>query len=181
MRLLGIFVSGNTATCSVSVEVEDTESPVVECPDTNNPNTNDEGESYAYLDYEVEVSDNCEVERTVYSVDNEVITFSYDFPVGSSVVNVLVTDFHGITSTCSFSFVVEDTEAPVVECPVPDNPYSNDEGDCVASLDFEVEVSDNCEVESTVYSDDNETIVLPYEFLVGSTVVNVLVTDIPVT
>ena len=59
---------------------------------------------------------------------------------------------------------VEVTESPVVECPRPDNPYSNDEGECFASLDFEAVVSDNCGVESTVYSVDNETIDFPHEF-----------------
>ena len=71
------------------------------------------------------------------------IEFPYEFAVGITVVDVLVTDIHGNISTCSFTVVVEDTESPVVNCPEPDNPYKTDEGECFASLYFEAEVSKN--------------------------------------
>ena len=85
--------------------VEDTESPVVECPYPYNPYSNDDGECFASLDFEAEVSDNSGVDSIVYSVDNETIVFPHEFPVGSSVVDVLGTVFHGITATCCFTVV----------------------------------------------------------------------------
>ena len=178
VNVLVTDIHGNLSTRSFTVEVEDTEAFVVECPIPDNPYYNDDGQCYASIEFEADASDNCGVDSIVYSVDNEAITFPNNFPVGSTVVDVLVTDIHGNTATCSFTVVVEDTESPVLECQETDNQDANEEGACVAYLDFEVEVSDNCEVESTVYSVDDVAIEFPYNFSVGSTVVYVLATDI---
>ena len=54
-------------------------------------------------------------------------------------------------------------------CPEPDNPYYNDEGQCYASIEFEADASDNCGVESIVYSLDDVAIEYPNKIPVGYT------------
>ena len=116
--------------------------------------------------------------RQELTIEVPPISFPYDFPVGSTVVNVLVTDIYGNTSACSFSVEVVDDEAPLIQCALPANPYPTDAGSCSAALSFGAEANDNCGVESIVYAINASPITFPYQFPVGSTVVNVLVTDI---
>jgi hypothetical protein len=119
------------------------------------------------------VSDNCGIQTMTFDP-----TSGSEFPVGTTPVTVTVTDVHGNTSTCSFDVTVNDTEDPVANCPTPNNPYDTDPGECSASLSFPAAPTDNCEVESVVYSVDMIPISFPYNFPVGTTTVNVLVTDI---
>ena len=184
-------IYGNSASCSFEVIVEDQEHPVVECPLPNNPYMTDAGECNATLGFESFATDNCGITTTDYIVGAGTITFPYDFPVGSTVVTALVTDLQGNITSCSFTVVVEDNQPPVVECPVPANPYAVDPGECNATLSFEAGSSDQCGIQSIVYTlgqvpnilEEELTIEVPpisfpYDFPVGSTVVNVLVTDI---
>ena len=69
----------------------------------------------------------------VYSVGGNLISFPHDFPVGSTPVNVVVTDIHGNTDACYFVVIVEDEQSPFAACPTPLNPYAMDAGECNAS------------------------------------------------
>ncbi|MDW8231134.1 MAG: HYR domain-containing protein, partial [Saprospiraceae bacterium] len=163
-----------TATCSFTVTVKDNEPPTVTCPTPENPYSNDPGKCFASLTFEVEAEDNCGVGSMVYKVASNTISFPYEFPVGSTTVLATVTDIHGNTKTCSFTVVVEDSEAPTVTCPTPDNPYT---GECYAELTFEVEdASDNCDIASTTFFVEDEEIEFPYNFPGGITTVVVVVT-----
>src|SRR5207244_5822920 len=55
---------------------------------------------------------------------------------------------------------------------------NNDAGNCTASVTFAATPSDNCGVASTVYKIGGSTVTSPHTFPVGSTTVDVLVTDI---
>lgn len=171
-------INNNTSSCAFTVIVEDTEYPVVTCPILTNPYATDPGECQATLNLEATTSDNCGIASMVYSVDGNAITFPYDFSVGSTAVDVLVTDIHGHASTCSFTVEVMDDEAPLVTCPLTDQPYATDEGDCNATLSLLATATDNCGVASIIYSIGNSPITFPFNFPVGSTTVGVLVTDI---
>ncbi len=69
--------------------------------------TADEGDCDATLTFAAEPTDNCGILSTVYSVDGTQIAFPYDFPVGTTTVNVLVTDVNTNTAECSFDVVVD--------------------------------------------------------------------------
>ena len=133
---------GNTATCSISVTVNDDESPlqVVNCPmNVTLPNiagdcNNDVAWLRPYQDYWV---DNCDAssDLTVVETINDPgvqaainNNYPYDqtnplsipqtsFPVGTTTILYTVTDQSNNTSTCSFTVTIEDIEAPQVICP----------------------------------------------------------------
>ncbi|QIE59018.1 HYR domain-containing protein [Rasiella rasia] len=67
------------------------------------------------------------------------------FPIGTTTNTFVVTDANGNTDTCSFNITVDDTEDPVISCPV-DITVDNDLGACGATVDYTVLASENCAV-----------------------------------
>ena len=133
-----IDTSGNSSTCTFTVEVIDTELPVISnCP-TNIVVSNDNGSCGAILNWTPPTfTDNCgaTIASTHYSGDY--------FNVGTTTITYTVTDLSGNVSNCSFDVTVNDTEAPIVVCPAP-----------IASCDSLINfnnpiVSDNCGILST--------------------------------
>ena len=100
------------------------------------------------------------------------------FSVGTTTVTWTVKDIFGNTTTCTQIVTVTDNEAPVANCPVPDESYTTDENEDYATLSFAASPTDNCGVASTTYSVDGTEISFPYQFPVGITTVDVTVTDI---
>ena len=137
--------SGNTATCTQVVTVNDTEDPMITCPsdvvvDTDSGSCTATGVN---LGTPV-VSDNCSVASTV----NDGVE---PYALGSTDVIWTVTDGSGNTATCTQVVTVNDTEDPVITCPV-DVVVDTDSGMCTATgvnLGIPI-VSDNCSVASTV-------------------------------
>lgn len=58
-----------------------------------------------------------------------------EFPIGTMINTFLLTDSLGAETTCSFTVTVNDTEAPVIDCP-EDIVVSNDPGECGAIVTF---------------------------------------------
>src|SRR5690606_39327002 len=112
-----------------------------------------------------------------YSVGGSPITFPYDFPVGTTTVDVLVTDIHGNTDGCSYDTVVEDDEAPVANSPVPANPYTADAGECYASLTLTASPTDNCGVGTGGASGRGSTRTSAVDVPLGTTTVHARPTD----
>ncbi|MDC1509083.1 HYR domain-containing protein, partial [Saprospiraceae bacterium] len=132
--------AGNTISCSFSVTVEDTEAPTITCP-ADVILENDLGECSTVFEYDVLRDDNCvdvTFEQTLGLASGEA------FPLGTTVNTYVVTDEAGNTSSCSFSVTVEDTEAPVLTCPIFDINIALDPGDCDQIVDFIVTATDNC-------------------------------------
>jgi len=151
--------SGNIATCTQNVTVIDTESPSITCPADVTVGT-DAGFCYATgVDLGTPLtSDNCEVA----SVINDAIE---PFTVGTIVVTWTITDGAGNIATCTQNVTVEDTEAPVVTCPI-DVTVSTDAGFCYATgveLGFP-EIFDNC----SILSYENDAV---EPFALGTTIV----------
>ena len=170
-------INGNTATCTFEVIVRDEEDPVVTCPEPSAPYSADAGECFAALTFEADAEDNCGIAEIAYFVGGDAIEFPYEFPVGTTTVEVVVTDEGGNTATCAFVVEVADTEDPVVSCPEPLNPYEAEAGDCFAELTFEADAEDNCGIAEIAYFVGGDAIEFPYEFPVGTTTVEVVVTD----
>ncbi len=128
-----IDTSGNSSTCTFTVEVIDTELPVISnCP-ADIVISNDNGYCGAIVNWTPPTfTDNCSA--TMVSTHN---TGDY-FNVGTTTVTYTVTDLSGNVSNCSFDVTVNDTEAPIVVCPSPI-------ASCNSLINFNNPiVSDNC-------------------------------------
>ena len=90
--------------------------------------------------------------RDRYSIGGSLITFPYDFPVGTTEVNAVAVDYSGNMASCFFLVTVTDAVNPIIECPDPTNPYPTDPDNCHAVLSFEPYATDNCGIASTVYN-----------------------------
>ena len=73
----------------------------------------------------------------------------YDFPVGVSIVTIIVTDASGNQTECSYEVEVLDDEAPAfVNCPADTITVGNNFSNCEGGVNWSVPIaSDNCEVE----------------------------------
>jgi hypothetical protein len=105
--------SGNSATCSFTVTVVDNEPPTITCPIPASEYFTDAGKCFASLSFAAEATDNCGVAKIEYFVGGTKISFPYAFPVGTTTVQVVATDIHGNSSSCSFTVKVKDT-APAI-------------------------------------------------------------------
>jgi large repetitive protein len=104
--------AGNTTSCSFDITVTDVEAPTITCPATITVD-NDPGDCSAVVIFNVPTSDNCPGE-TLNQTGG--IPSGSVFPVGTTTNSYEVTDAAGLTSTCTFDVVVNDTEGPVVNC-----------------------------------------------------------------
>ncbi|MEM6345238.1 MAG: HYR domain-containing protein [Bacteroidota bacterium] len=163
--------SGNTATCSFDVTVNDTEAPTIVCPTAVIVN-NDPGLCSAVVTYAMPVSaDNC---PGITVVQTAGLPSGSVFLVGTTTNTFVVTDAAGLTATCSFDVTVNDTENPTIVCPA-NITQSVDPGSCDAVVTYTPPVgTDNC----------NSTTVLTTAgfgsgatFPLGTTTVTYTVTD----
>jgi VCBS repeat-containing protein len=103
--------SGNTAVCSFTITVLDTESPQITCP-SNITVTNDPGLCGAVITYQVITTDNCPGETLVQTSG---LASGSAFPVGSILNAFRVTDASGNQGTCSFTVTVNPNPVPVAD------------------------------------------------------------------
>lgn len=158
--------AGNTTQCSVSFEVKDTESPVVNCSTINpmNPQTTEVVQCESEFAWLHPVpSDNCRVTTYTYTITNPdgtvegpfdlsqvVIDGSgrnteYAFEKGTSTVTYFVSDGVGNKNTCSFNVTVADDDKPYfADCPTMIM-VSNDPDKCSAKVNWDIpHAFDNC-------------------------------------
>ena len=131
--------SGNTANCSFTVTVNDTENPTITC---NAPIivSNDGGQCGAIVNYVVSSTDNCPGQFVTQTAG---LASGSLFPVGTTTNTFVVTDASGNTATCSFTVRVNDTEKPTISCNAP-VAVNNDPGQCGAVVNYSVTSTDNC-------------------------------------
>ncbi|RBP32232.1 HYR domain-containing protein, partial [Oceanihabitans sediminis] len=104
--------SGNTATCSFNVTVEDNENPVITCPSDITIDS-DPGNCDAIVTWTAPTAtDNC-AGFTVTSSHNPGDTF----PLGTTTVTYTIIDASNNATNCSFNITVEDNEAPTASNP----------------------------------------------------------------
>jgi len=137
--------AGNSRTCSVLMEVVDTISPQITCP-VNQTQLTALGVCDTLLsDYTNMViwSDNCTA--SVLDMTFTQVPAPLSIVSGNTTIQILVEDPSGNESTCSFSLVVEDLEAPQITC--PSNQIQATNAACnINLLDFtgDAIASDNC-------------------------------------
>ncbi len=156
--------SGNTAACSFDITVEDVEDPNISCGGLSTTVPNDPGECEADVLLPIPpATDNCIVEFRDFRYrpvnDNNqnsgpwLIGWTGDFEndvtldVGRYRVRWRATDEAGNTDFCSYIFVVEDVEPPVINCTNAQVIFNGEEYiDLI--VDDIATATDNCEVES---------------------------------
>ena len=157
--------SGNTATCSQVVTVEDNELPTITCPADVTVNTDASTCEATLVVLGTETSaDNC---TGSVVTNNEPTTYI----LGNTTVLFTITDGSGNTATCSQIVTVEDNELPTITCPA-DVTVNTDASSCEATLVvLGTETStDNC-TGSVVTNDE------PSSYVLGNTTVLFTITD----
>ena len=133
--------SGNTATCSFDVTVNDDSPPTINCPGDYMVST-DPDICGAELNFPISFNDNCPG-YTVLQVsmlgDGDV------FPVGTTTVAYQITDASGAMTSCQFDVTVEDLTPPVIACPPAMWVFNLDPGACDGIINFNITVTDNCD------------------------------------
>ena len=138
--------AGNTATCSFTVEVQDTEQPQLICRNDTTLSTIN-GTCNALVNFASPTAfDNCS--DTSQLIITQVMGLSSGslFPLGTTLIGFTATDSSGnVSDTCFFRVIVEDNEAPTINCP-------NDIELCAADTVFFTtpSASDNCTSNVTV-------------------------------
>jgi|GEM_PF-1495581 len=150
-----VDASGNEATCSFTVEVLDTEGPVIVCPgNVINKNTDADACSYTPTGNEFRpllAQSNCPFDVT-YTVTGATVANGVDdvsevvFELGTSRVTYTATEpISGQSWTCFFDVIVSDAQAPAIVCPTVDDTYPTDAGVCEATVTGLVATAtDNC-------------------------------------
>ena len=130
--------SGNTANCSFTVTVNDTENPTITC---NAPIivSNDGGQCGTAVNYVVSSTDNCSGQVVTQTAG---LASGSLFPVGTTTNTFVVTDASGDTATCSFTVSVTDIQKPVIS--VSNILSCYEAGNFGCSINLGATVSDNC-------------------------------------
>ncbi len=103
--------AGNTSTCQFTVTVQDSQAPLLTCPDDVVwEATSATGATVSYP--AASASDDVSSVEVTYSQGS-----GTPFAVGTTPVTVTVTDGAGNASTCQFTVTVRDTTAPTIVCP----------------------------------------------------------------
>ncbi|XP_033117133.1 uncharacterized protein LOC117117059 [Anneissia japonica] len=157
--------SGNTDTCTFTINVQDTEKPTINCPPDETIDT-DEGSATALVDYssKINATDNSGNITTISPNPNE--TFPVDLGIGPHKFPFTATDSSGNYDNCTFNITVQDTEKPTVNCP-PDKTIDTDEGSATTSVDYSSKIyaTDNSGDIPTISPKPNET--FPVDLRIG--------------
>ncbi len=137
--------SNNSATCSFELFVEDTEDPVLDCPESVTIELST-GCTYLLDDFvsSTIVTDNCEIDE-VYQVPAAGTLLS----LGWQTINIFASDVSGNISSCSFQLFVEDVQAPQFAC--FDDQTRTIGADCTYELEHfpdGMPISENCSIAS---------------------------------
>lgn len=133
--------SGNQATCTFSVTVNDNQNPAISCP-ANVTVNNTPGNCSAVVSYSTPAgTDNCPSPTTARTAG---LASGSAFPVGTTTTTYRVTDASGNTAQCSFSVTVNDNQNPAISCPA-NVTVNNDPGQCSAIVQYSTPGgTDNC-------------------------------------
>ncbi|MEO0338618.1 MAG: HYR domain-containing protein [Bacteroidota bacterium] len=114
---------------------ENTQAPTVTCP-ADITVDNDAGVCGATVTFTSSATDDCAgVTITAFPPSGSV------FPVGTTDVLVTATDASGNTDTCTFTITVNDTEAPILNCP------ADITAECIQTITYSSPTfSDNCAI-----------------------------------
>lgn len=154
--------SGNSASSSSMVIIGDTQAPTITCPTSPMTVSTDMDECSwtegvplfpALAATAVTPFDNCfylvnytlSGATSASGIATDLVGVSLN--KGTTVATFTVTDVHGNTgpmTTCSFSIVVNDTQAPIIDCPDPSTVTGICELLITDPMNYDATVTDNC-------------------------------------
>ncbi|MCB9284039.1 MAG: HYR domain-containing protein, partial [Lewinellaceae bacterium] len=140
-----VDAAGNSASCTVTITVEDVEAPhFTLCPEDIEVAV-DVDECGAYVNWQgPEAEDNCAA--TVAQTDASGLTTGDMFPVGVTTIEYTATDAAGNSTICTFTVTVTETQNPVAICQ-DITVYLDAEGNAtIIATDVDGGSYDNCEV-----------------------------------
>ena len=168
-------ISGNSSSCSFSVNVTNLTPPSLDCP-TNIQQANDIGQCEAMVTVALPAfSSGCGIDNIVNNITNTTDA-SGSYPVGTTTVTWTASDLEGNTATCSMNITVTDNQAPIITCPsIVTETASFGRCDGIAFYPPPI-VSDNCP-NTSIINDFNGTDNGAGRYNVGATTVTWTVTD----
>ena len=137
---------GNTASCILTITVEDNELPEIVCPGNTTRHTAADQCTYSVLASEfnpVSASDNCTDFLFFNNINNTDTLNQYELPQGPNEIIWTVDDQHGQVAQCSLIVTVVDTQQPSIQCP-PDVTLSITSAHCDTNYSYNVLTTDNC-------------------------------------
>ncbi|MEZ4907784.1 MAG: HYR domain-containing protein, partial [Saprospiraceae bacterium] len=148
----------NTAECTFTITVEDSQIPSITCPVNEvtvcTEETSCEWSSDAAIN--ATYNDNCAGSTLSYSITGEttgtgtgIVPAGTMFALGTSTVTYTVTADNNQTATCSFDVVVEDCTAPQITCPSDLTVECGEDVDAIVAT-WDATVTDNCTTSPTV-------------------------------
>jgi uncharacterized repeat protein (TIGR03803 family) len=159
--------TGNQASCSFTVAVKDTQRPTLSCPQNVSEPTAP-GQCSAVVSFATPAaSDNCGGPINTVCVPPS----GSSFPKGVTSVNCTATDASANQAACPFSVMVNDTESPMVSCPM-NIVTTAAPGQNSAAVTYTIVATDNCPGMSVTAIPPSGSV-----FPVGSTAVTALATD----
>ena len=110
--------ANNQAQCTVVLSLQDGTPPTITAPENITLST-DTGKCYATVENREALgtytaSDNCGTPTVKCYIDNNEISFPYQFPKGETIVTWKATDAGGLTATDTQKVTVYDTEKPTI-------------------------------------------------------------------
>jgi len=141
---IAIDESGNSDTCTFTIEVLGADPLTIVCPDNIEvENSLNECGADLMIDLPM-VSGGCGMLTITNDFNNEEAASGF-YPVGTTTVTYMVTDENGHPQECEFEVTVNDTEDPVIlDCP-EDQTVDTDTSECFAIVEWGIpEADDNC-------------------------------------
>ena len=163
----------------------DDELPTITCPVDVTASTSDDGTGSCTTTVNLGIparNDNCSVASVIAQVSGVTIdTATYQFGIGNTEVNWIITDGSGNIDSCQQQVTVLDDELPTITCPVDVTASTSDDGtgSCTTTVNLGIPArNDNCSVASVIAQVSGVTIdTATYQFGIGNTEVNWIITD----
>lgn len=137
---------GQTASCALTIDVLDNETPVISCAGAASRQTDSGQCSYMVIGNEFDplfVSDNCPDYIWTNDYTNSSTLENAILPIGMNVIHWTVDDGHGNSSSCAITVDVEDQEVPTIECP-NDITLEIPSSVCDTTYNYFIATNDNC-------------------------------------
>jgi len=143
VKLTATDSDGASASCSADVTVQDTTKPVVSCPATSSASAGASCKAVIpNVLADVTASDNCGASASLTKAQD--IAAGTLVGLGSTSINVSVTDASSNTGTCTTAFTVVDTSVPTLSATLT-QPILWTPSHELVNVGFAVSVSDNCD------------------------------------
>ncbi|MCK9423588.1 MAG: HYR domain-containing protein, partial [Bacteroidales bacterium] len=183
--------ANNTATCSFTVRVNDTQAPIITCPSGSPFNRNTDAGMCHYTvqgaEFDPSFSDNCPGVTITNSFNGLATLANAQLPKGTTTITWTATDVSGNSSNCSITVTVSDNQLPTITCP-GNITVSNDLNNCSVSVVVPNPVTaDNCAVTKLIWTMTGATTgsspvtginyIGTYTFNIGITTITYIVYD----